>query len=421
LDNVKGILLLEIVSRIGALYLSNAAAKGVLGVPLRCTRPTLPFNMFRMRRYRIFIVFAVITIGALYHFTNIANLNSASATSVEGLKNFGKNVEPSSPPPASGSKEEHTTDSKDVNAPIAVPGLADPRPSKSVTPIAQEPESLPTRTSLAKTTVKESVHNAEDTSLSNTPVKESAAEAETESTRNHRFLSVAKPTTAVGSESANKTTKLHSGPAEPIINPGGGEGRLEIIAETGIPKIHWSQQPEHFPVPTENIIQLPTGKPKSIPKVQFAFKTESVGDKAARQEKQDKIRKVFLFSWAGYKKKAWLQDELSPISGKYRNPFNGWGATLVDSLDTLWIMGLKDEFDEAVEAVRSIDFTTSARNDIPLFETVIRYLGGLVAAYDISDGVHRIILDKAVELADILMGAFDTPNRMPMTFYLWKP
>ena len=85
------------------------------------------------------------------------------------------------------------------------------------------------------------------------------------------------------------------------------------------------------------------------------------------------------------------------------------------------MMDLKDEFEEAVEAVKEVDFTTSARNDIPLFETVIRYLGGLVAAYDISGGTNKILLDKAVELADILMGAFDTPNRMPMTFYMWKP
>ena len=360
--------------------------------------------MFRMRRYRVFIVFAVITIGALYHFTNIANLESAGAASVEGLKNFGQKVESSSPPPASEPKGKDTTDSKDVDAPIAVPSLADSGSPKSSAPIVRESEVLPTPTSLIKAPVKESVEDAED-----------------ESTRNHKSPSLAKTTAAVGSESANKTTKPHSGPADPIINPGGGEGRLEIIAETGIPKIHWSQQPEHFPVPTENIIQLPTGKPKAIPKIQYAFKAESADDKAAREEKQDKIRKVFLFSWAGYKKKAWSQDELSPISGRYRNPFNGWGATLVDSLDTLWMMGLKDEFEEAVEAVRTIDFTTSARNDIPLFETVIRYLGGLVAAYDISDGAHRIILDKAVELADILMGAFDTPNRMPMTFYLWKP
>ena len=360
--------------------------------------------MFRMRRYRVFIVFAVITLGALYHFTNIANLESTGATSVEGLKNFGQKVESSSPPPASDSKAKDTKDGKDAHAPVAVPSLADSGSPESSDPVVRDSEVLPTPTSLIKP-----------------PLKEEAGDAEGDFTRNHRFPSVAKITPAAGSKSTNKTTKPDSGPADPIINPHGGDGRLEIIAETGIPKIHWSQQPEHFPVPTENIIQLPTGKPKALPKIQYAFKSESTDDKNAREEKQAKIKELFLFSWDGYKKKAWLQDELSPVSGQYRNPFNGWGATLVDTLDTLWMMDLKDEFDEALEAVRSIDFTTSARNDIPLFETVIRYLGGLVAAYDISDGAHRIILDKAVELADILMGAFDTPNRMPMTYYLWKP
>ncbi|KAG9557511.1 seven-hairpin glycosidase, partial [Aureobasidium melanogenum] len=87
----------------------------------------------------------------------------------------------------------------------------------------------------------------------------------------------------------------------------------------------------------------------------------------------------------------------------------------------LWIVGLKDEFDDAVKAVGEIDFTTSQRKDIPLFETTIRYLGGMLSAYDLSGGQYKVLLDKAVELAEVLMGAFDTPNRMPVTFYRWMP
>ncbi|KAK5241132.1 hypothetical protein LTR16_009728, partial [Cryomyces antarcticus] len=34
---------------------------------------------------------------------------------------------------------------------------------------------------------------------------------------------------------------------------------------------------------------------------------------------------------------------------------------------------------------------------------------------------HNTLLDKATELAEILMGAFDTPNRMPITYYYWEP
>jgi mannosyl-oligosaccharide alpha-1,2-mannosidase len=87
-------------------------------------------------------------------------------------------------------------------------------------------------------------------------------------------------------------------------------------------------------------------------------------------------------------------------------------------------MGLEEEFEEAARAVDLIDFTTSPRADIPLFETTIRYLGGLLAAYDVSGGKagkYHNLLDKAVELAEILMGAFDTPNRMPVLYYRWKP
>ncbi|MCV5090917.1 glycoside hydrolase family 47 protein, partial [Escherichia coli] len=50
------------------------------------------------------------------------------------------------------------------------------------------------------------------------------------------------------------------------------------------------------------------------------------------------------------------KDALLPISGGYKDQFSGWAATLIDSLDTLWIMGFRSEFDEAVAAVAEIDF-----------------------------------------------------------------
>lgn len=95
---------------------------------------------------------------------------------------------------------------------------------------------------------------------------------------------------------------------------------------------------------------------------------------------------------------------------------------MVDALDTLWIMGLKDEFKEAVGYIGKIDFTTTTMRKMRVFETVIRYLGGLVAAYDLTghDQEYKVLLDKAVELADVLMGTFDTPNRMPLLAFGWR-
>lgn len=189
-------------------------------------------------------------------------------------------------------------------------------------------------------------------------------------------------------------------------------------------KEHWTKPDEHFPLPKASIITLPTAAPKKLPKIQYSFGAESESAKAKRVERQAKVKAELERSWSGYRKHAWINDELSPVSGKYRDPFCGWAATLVDSLDTLWIAGMKDEFDEAAKAVKDIDFTYTHRLDIPVFETTIRYLGGLVAAYDVSggsQGTHAFLLDKAQELAEILMGIFDTPNRMPVLYYQWKP
>jgi len=183
----------------------------------------------------------------------------------------------------------------------------------------------------------------------------------------------------------------------------------------------WIKPKEHFPVPTESIISLPTDEPKKIRRIQHDFPFETVAQKTIRLQRLEIISASFMRSWNGYRDFAWGHDELRPQSGTSKDPFCGWAATMVDALDTLWIMDLKEEFIEAVEAASKIDFTVTRRYDIPLFETTIRYLGGFLGAYDISEGQYPVLLEKAVELAEVLMGAFDTPNRMPVLYYSWMP
>ena len=113
-----------------------------------------------------------------------------------------------------------------------------------------------------------------------------------------------------------------------------------------------------------------------------------------------------------------MRDELSPISGGGRDSFGGWSATLVDALDTLWIMDLKQEFYEAADAAVKIDFRKSTDETVNVFETTIRYLGGFLAAYDLSGEIS--LLDKAVEVGEMLLVAFDTPNHLPITRWDWK-
>ncbi|CEN59599.1 Putative Class I alpha-mannosidase 1A [Source:UniProtKB/TrEMBL;Acc:Q9HF84] [Aspergillus calidoustus] len=184
---------------------------------------------------------------------------------------------------------------------------------------------------------------------------------------------------------------------------------------------HWKPTPEQHPIDLKTLIKLPTGSSKSLPQLQAKFADESSADKMQRLQQLNTIKTAFLHAWNGYKVSAMGHDEVKPLRGGFKDPFNGWGATLVDSLDTLWIMDLKQEFSMAVDFVKKIDFTVSKRKEIPVFETVIRYLGGLLGAYDVSGHKYDVLLEKAVELAEVLMGAFDTPNRMPTLYYKWNP
>lgn len=95
-------------------------------------------------------------------------------------------------------------------------------------------------------------------------------------------------------------------------------------------------------------LPLPTEHPKSLPQIQFDFDRETASQRKLRETRRVAIREEFQRSWRGYKSAAWLQDELKPVSFKGQETYGGWAATLVDSLDTLWIMGLKKDFYEAV-------------------------------------------------------------------------
>jgi mannosyl-oligosaccharide alpha-1,2-mannosidase len=178
---------------------------------------------------------------------------------------------------------------------------------------------------------------------------------------------------------------------------------------------------QKYPIPANQLIQLPKMKPKRLPRVQARTTAESSDQKRVREQRQRTIKSAMTRSWEAYSRHAMGHDELRPVSGRTHDPFCGWGATLVDSLDTLLIMGMKTEYDEALKWIAEIDFAHTRSYSIPLFETVIRYLGGLIGAYDVSNGRDDILLEKARDLADMLMGAFDTLNHMPLLRYDWRP
>lgn len=123
------------------------------------------------------------------------------------------------------------------------------------------------------------------------------------------------------------------------------------------------------------------------------------------------VKQAMEFAWDGYKNYAFGMDEILPASRRGTNNWGGFGVTLVDTLDTLWFMGMKDEFYEARDWVRD-----SLRHDksraVSVFETTIRSVGGLLSAYDWSG--DKVFLDSALDLGSRLIRSFDnSPTGIP--------
>jgi mannosyl-oligosaccharide alpha-1,2-mannosidase len=154
-----------------------------------------------------------------------------------------------------------------------------------------------------------------------------------------------------------------------------------------------------------------SGPPR--PRIQSATFHRSVD--YTQTHRQAAVKKEFLHAWTSYRDHSWMADGLLPLSGGRKTQFCSWSATLIDSLDTLWIMDLHEEFEEAVNATMTVDFRHSAGMcEVSLFESTIRYLGGLLGAYDLS-GEERL-LGKVKEVGEVLSRAFDTSNGMPCSF-----
>jgi endoplasmic reticulum Man9GlcNAc2 1,2-alpha-mannosidase len=110
-------------------------------------------------------------------------------------------------------------------------------------------------------------------------------------------------------------------------------------------------------------------------------------------------------------------------TGKMMAP-KGLGWIIIDSLDTMMLMNLTSRLTHAREWL-SKTLTWDQQQDVNTFETTIRMLGGLLSAHYLSmefpslapvpedQGGEDLYLEKAKDLADRLMSAFDSESGVP--------
>ncbi|MBT9331706.1 glycoside hydrolase family 47 protein [Paracidobacterium acidisoli] len=137
---------------------------------------------------------------------------------------------------------------------------------------------------------------------------------------------------------------------------------------------------------------------------------------AQKAEMAQKVRAECLRAWEGYKKYAWGHDALKPLS---HAPYDWYGSghsllmTPVDALDTLTLMGLKPQADEARKL---IDTQLNLDQDIYVkdFEITIRLLGALQSNYELTG--DKRLLELADDLGRRMLPMFDSPTGMPYEY-----
>ncbi|KAK9476165.1 glycoside hydrolase [Lipomyces japonicus] len=150
---------------------------------------------------------------------------------------------------------------------------------------------------------------------------------------------------------------------------------------------------------------------------------------------KEETREAFYHGWNAYLTHAFPDDELAPLScigrgSDRKNALNfgvndalgDFSLTLVDSIDTLAIMGDQAEFEAAVKKIeRFVQFDLPSR--VQVFETTIRMLGGLLSAHTYATSSRLgsqitwydgSLLRLAKDLGDRIMPAFDTPTGIPL-------
>jgi mannosidase alpha-like ER degradation enhancer 2 len=145
------------------------------------------------------------------------------------------------------------------------------------------------------------------------------------------------------------------------------------------------------------------------------FAQVKVTPKIDKAKTAEQVKAEFMHAWNGYKKYAWGHDDLKPMSKTYRDWYDNQPLlmTPVDALDTMYLMGYKDEADKTKKYILenlSFDKDIYVQN----FEVTIRLLGGLNTAYQMTGDKKFLVL--AEDLGNRLLPAFDSPTGIPYRF-----
>ncbi|RMZ67630.1 alpha-mannosidase IC [Pyrenophora seminiperda CCB06] len=204
----------------------------------------------------------------------------------------------------------------------------------------------------------------------------------------------------------------------PATRKGGNDGRF-----------NQSTIPQHYRYPLESFVQLPPPlvlgqqqeggdkKPPVLPRIQHDFTRRGAGfiDQALRLRQRNAVKATFKHFWASSSK---FRHGGHTRSQYAQTPSKLSSRLQIDSLDTLYLMGLQKDFAQAVLDATTYDFLLKPKEDATLASTA-RHLNAILSAYDMTVCKDARLLEIAVHLATSMLSTyFDTPDHIPLGVHL---
>lgn len=130
------------------------------------------------------------------------------------------------------------------------------------------------------------------------------------------------------------------------------------------------------------------------------------------------VRNEMKWAWGHYADRCFGQDQIKPVSGSSEAFFfpkgPPLGLSIVEALDTLYVMGLDAEVTQSVRWIAD-NLHFDIDGEVQVFETGIRIVGGLLSGWHGTRDKKLLALAK--DMADRLSPAFTrSPTGMPYRF-----
>ncbi len=161
-------------------------------------------------------------------------------------------------------------------------------------------------------------------------------------------------------------------------------------------------------------VGLASGRAQTVSTTRDSATAADAMTSAEKTALANEVRREYLHAWNGYRKYAWGHDALKPLS---HQPMDWYSHSLlmtpVDGLDTMILMGLKPQADQARKLIDTqLDFNQDMY--VKDFEITIRMMGGLLSSYELTG--DKRLLALADDLGTRMLPMFNSPTGMPYEY-----